>query len=110
MDERIEAFLNDVLALEGENSNVVREASHIALPFGLFLNPVAKFLIWRSSQERDGDTAVTAFRDAKRPRSRPRTASSPEIISMLPRKVVSKILTLDRGGIGKKLALSKLNR
>ncbi|MGC2718752.1 MAG: hypothetical protein WA209_04135 [Candidatus Acidiferrales bacterium] len=45
MDERIEAFLNDVLALEGENSNMVREASHIALPFGLFLNPVAKFLI-----------------------------------------------------------------
>jgi hypothetical protein len=28
MDQRIESFLKDVLALEGENSNVVREGVH----------------------------------------------------------------------------------
>ena len=31
MDERIEAFLADVLALEGEEPNAVREAVRIAL-------------------------------------------------------------------------------
>jgi hypothetical protein len=31
MDERIEAFLADVLALEGENANAIREAVRAAL-------------------------------------------------------------------------------
>ena len=31
MDERIESFLADVLALEGENSNAIREGVRIAL-------------------------------------------------------------------------------
>jgi hypothetical protein len=31
MDERIESFLADVLALEGENANAIREAVRVAL-------------------------------------------------------------------------------
>ena len=31
MDERIEAFLADVLALEGENDNAIREGVRVAL-------------------------------------------------------------------------------